>query len=200
MKAGHGRGRRLALLALVGILLSACGHERPPSTVVDACRMQTERPKWFAAMRKTEAKYGVPVAVQLATIARESSFVADAQPTKRIGSGLFSREVPRSSAYGYAQALDGTWDDYRAATGRRGADRDDFADASDFIGWYMNEAARVNGLAPHDAYNQYLAYHEGKAGFARGTYKAKAWLPAVARDVESWAVVYQTQLQTCRRR
>ncbi len=108
--------------------------------------------------------------------------------------------MPRSSAYGYAQALDGTWDDYRAATGRRGADRDDFADASDFIGWYMNEAARVNGLAPHDAYNQYLAYHEGKAGFARGTYKAKAWLPAVARDVESWAVVYQTQLQTCRRR
>lgn len=200
MKAGNGRGRRLALFACAALLLAACGHEKPPSTVTDACRMQTERPKWFDAMRRTEAKYGVPVAVQLATIARESSFVADAKPTRRVGSGIFSRNVPRSSAYGYAQALDGTWDDYRRATGRRGADRDDFADASDFIGWYMNEATRVNGLAPHDAYNQYLAYHEGKAGYARGTYRAKAWLPGVARDVEAWSVVYHTQLQTCPRR
>jgi hypothetical protein len=200
MKAGHGRERRLALFACIGLLLAACGHEKPPSTVVDACRMQTERPKWFDAMRRTEAKYGVPVAVQLATIARESSFVADAKPTRRVGSGIFSRNVPRSSAYGYAQALDGTWDDYRRATGRHRADRDDFADASDFIGWYMNEAVRVNGLAPHDAYNQYLAYHEGKAGYARGSYKSKAWLPGVARDVEAWSVIYQTQLRTCPRR
>ena len=78
--------------------------------------------------------------------------------------------MPRSSAYGYAQALEGTWDDYRRSTGRRGADRDDFADSSDFIGWYMHGANRVNGVAMHDAYNQYLAYHEGKAGFARGSY------------------------------
>jgi hypothetical protein len=196
MKAGFARGRRLALIALLGFL-AGCGHDRPPSTVVDACRMQTERPQWFKAMRKTEAKYGVPVSVQLATIARESSFVADARPTRRIGSGIFSREVPRSSAYGYAQALDGTWDDYRRATGRRGADRDDFADASDFIGWYMSDASRVNGLALHDTYNQYLAYHEGKAGFARGSYRGKTWLPAVARDVEAWAVRYDAQLRMC---
>jgi hypothetical protein len=32
----------------------------------------------------------------------------------------------------------------------------------------MHGANRVNGVAMHDAYNQYLAYHEGKAGFARG--------------------------------
>jgi hypothetical protein len=135
--------------------------------------------------------------VQLATIARESSFRHDARPTKKVGSGLFSRDVPRSSAYGYAQALDGTWDDYRKATGRRGADRDDFADSSDFIGWYMNGATRVNGVAPHDAYNQYLAYHEGKAGFARGSYRSKSWLPSVARDVEAWAVRYDQQLRAC---
>ena len=41
----------------------------------------------------------------------------------------------------------------------------------------MNGASRVNGVALHDAYNQYLAYHEGKAGFARGSYRGKAWLP-----------------------
>lgn len=198
MKAGHGRGRRLAILAFLGIL-SGCGHDKPPSTVADACRMQSERPQWFAAMRKTEQKWGVPVSVQLATIARELSFVADAQPTKRIGSGIFSREVPRSSAYGYAQALDGTWDDYREDTGRSGADRDDFADSSDFIGWYMSQAQRVNGVPVSDAYNQYLVYHEGKAGYARGTHRGKSWLPEVARDVEAWATLYQRQLQSCPR-
>lgn len=158
--------------------------------------MQQEKPGWFAAMRKTEDKWGVPVAVQLATIARESSFRADARPTKRVGSGLFSRDVPLSSAYGYAQAIDGTWDGYEAETGQSG-DRDDFADSSDFIGWYMNSNARVNGVPVTDAYNQYLAYHEGKAGFARGTYRQKAWLPGVARDVQNWANIYQTQLATC---
>ena len=137
------------------------------------------------------------MSVQLATISRESSFQHDARPTRRIGSGIFSREVARSSAYGYAQALDGTWDDYLRSTGRRRADRDNFADSSDFIGWYMNGAARVNGVPLHDAYNQYLAYHEGKAGYARGTYRKKAWLPPVARDVEAWATLYEVQLQSC---
>ncbi len=61
----------------------------------------------------------------------------------------------------------------------------------------MHGANRVNGVAMHDAYNQYLAYHEGKAGFARGSYRSKSWLPAVARDVEAWAVVYDQQLRSC---
>ena len=197
MKAGQARGLGLALFGMVALLCACSGHEKPPSTVVDACRMQTERPKWFQAMKRTEERWGVPVSVQLATIARESSFRHDARPTKRIGSGWFSRDVPRSSAYGYAQALEGTWDDYRAATGRRGADRADFGDSSDFIGWYMNGATRVNGVPLHDAYNQYLAYHEGKAGYARGSYREKAWLPPVARDVAAWATLYEKQLQAC---
>lgn len=193
--------RRLSTAALLGIcaLVAGCGGtEKPPSTVVDACRMQTERPHWFRAMRETEAKWGVPVSVQLATIARESSFVADARPTRTERRMIFfTREVPRSSAYGYAQAIDGTWDWYVRETGRRRADRTNFADASDFIGWYMATNSRMNGVPTHDAYNQYLAYHEGKAGYARGTYNRKAWLPPVARDVQAWAERYDRQLQSC---
>ncbi len=198
MMAGILRFRTAALLGIV-ILVSACsGTEKPPSTVIDACRMQTERPHWFRAMRETEAKWGVPVSVQLATIARESSFVADARPMRTQRSMIFfSREVPRSSAYGYAQAIDGTWDWYVRETGRRRADRTDFADASDFIGWYMNRNSQMNGVSTRDAYNQYLAYHEGKAGFARGSYRNKSWLPPVARDVQTWAVRYEQQLQSC---
>lgn len=49
-----------------------------------------------------------------------------------------------------------------------------------------------------DVYSQYLAYHEGRSGFARGSYRQKGWLPDVARDVEAWAVRYEQQLQGCR--
>lgn len=159
--------------------------------------MKTERPHWFKAMKRTEAKWGVPVSVQLATISRESSFKGDARPMKVEKGFFFDREVPRSSAYGYAQAIDGTWEWYMRDTGQRGADRDDFADASDFIGWYMNLNQRVNGVSTRDAYNQYLAYHEGKAGYAKGSYRSKPWLPPVARDVQVWALRYEQQLATC---
>lgn len=192
--------RRWIILLATVIVVSSCASriEAPPSTVVDACRMQTERPHWFRAMRDTEARWGVPLAVQLATIARESSFVADARPMRTERHMVFfTREVPRSSAYGYAQAIDGTWDWYLRETGRRRADRSSFADASDFIGWYMQTNLRRNGVPLNDAYNQYLAYHEGHAGFARRTYNGKAWLPPVARDVQNWAHRYDTQLQRC---
>ncbi len=190
--------RRLALLAVVSLLVSCGGGgEKPPSTVVDACRMKQERPHWFQAMTQTERNWGVPVAVQLATISRESSFVHNARPTKKVGWGPFSRKVARSSAYGYSQAIDGTWDGYVKSTGKRRADRADFADSSDFIGWYMNSNSRKNGVALGDAYNQYLAYHEGHSGYARGSYRAKTWLAPVARDVQAWAVLYDRQLASC---
>jgi hypothetical protein len=189
--------RLYALLASI-LFVAACGGvEKPPSTILDACRMKTERPHWFKAMKRTEQKWGVPVSVQLATISRESSFVGDARPTRKEKGLFFTREVPRSSAYGYAQAIDGTWDWYIKETGERGADRDDFADASDFIGWYMNTNQQMNGVSTRDAYNQYLAYHEGKAGFARGSYHKKPWLPPVARDVQAWALRYEQQLASC---
>ncbi len=190
--------RWLLLAALVAAASCSSGVERPPSTVVDACRMKAERPHWFKAMRQTEAKWGVPVHIQLATISRESSFVGDARPTKRERSFIFfTREVPRSSAYGYAQAIDGTWEWYQRETGRRRAKRTSFADASDFIGWYMTTTQRRNGVSVHDAYNQYLAYHEGHTGFARGNHARKGWLPPVARDVQNWANRYQAQLLAC---
>ena len=137
----------------------------------------------------------MPVSVQLATIARELSFRHDAQPTKRIGSGCFSREVPRSSAYGYAQALDGHLG--RLPRGHRAARRRPRR-LRRLLGLHrlVHERRRPGERRPlHDTYNQYLAYHEGKAGYARGSYRAKAWLPAVARDVEAWAALYEQQLQ-----
>ena len=106
----------------------------------------------------------------------------------------------QSSAFGYSQALDGTWEEYQIAEGGKRARRDDIDDATDFMGWYMNNTRDRNGISLADARNQYLAYHEGHTGYKRGSYRAKSWLMRIAGEVGERAVVYDAQLATCPRR
>ncbi|MEO0761502.1 MAG: NAD kinase, partial [Pseudomonadota bacterium] len=87
-----------------------------------------------------------------------------------------------------SQALDGTWEEYQAATGSRFARRDRIRDATDFMGWYMAETQNRLGISVRDARNQYLAYHEGRTGYARGSYRGKPWLVRVAGEVERTAL------------
>ena len=82
-------------------------------------------------------------------------------------------------------------------TGNSGADRDDFDDVTDFIGWYGNLSHTMAGIPKSDAYRQYLAYHEGQRGYLQGTWRSKQWLQRVARKVESRATRYRTQLARC---
>ncbi len=103
----------------------------------------------------------------------------------------------QSSAYGYSQALDGTWEEYQRATRNRRAKRDDIEDATDFMGWYMAQSNRDLGIPLTDAQNQYLAYHEGRTGYARGSYKAKSWLMRVAGEVGQRSLNYHAQLISC---
>ncbi len=179
-------------------VIAGCGREfSAPRNLDDACRFIAERPSYFRAMRRAERNWGVPVHVQMATFHQESRFVGDARPPYRYTLGV----IPMgrlSSAYGYSQALDGTWDEYRAATGNRRARRTDIADAADFMGWYMNLSRDRNGISLTDTRNQYLAYHEGHAGYRRGSYNGKPWLLRVADNVAARADLYQTQLATCR--
>lgn len=183
-----------ALVAVTGLLISACaGAPKPPSQPEDACAIFSERPKWHKAAQRTEKRWGVPTQIQLAIIRYESSFRHNARPLSSSGRRL-------SSAYGYAQAIDGTWDWYRSKTGRHDAKRTDFADSVDFIGWYADLSQRMLGISKWDAYNQYLAYHEGHTGFRRGSYRRKVWLRQVARRVDSHASTYGEQLRQCRMR
>ena len=183
-------------IALV-FALCACGSSLgPPRNIKDACSISVERPGWIKAARKTEQRWGVPSEVLLATMWRESRFVPNARTPRKYFLGI----IPTgrvSSAYGYAQAIDGTWSWYRKSTGKRFAQRDNFADAADFIGWYMNISRDKNGIALSDAYNQYLAYHEGHTGYARGSYKSKGFLLKAAKEVQSMSGTYKRQLATC---
>ncbi len=185
-------------LALIfALVLGSCARDSSPPVQQDnACSILDQRSGWLRAMQKTEANWGAPVHVQMAIIWKESSFRARAR-TRQV---FFLGSIPTgriSSAFGFSQALDGTWGDYRDATGNRRAKRSNFGDASDFIGWYMTNSNRRNNIAMDDAYNQYLAYHEGQGGFARGSYRQKDWLVGVAGQVRNQAARYEDQLQYC---
>lgn len=187
----------LALGVLLAVAACGGGPSKPPRNLDDACAIIKERPQYFNAMRRTEARWGVPVAVQMATIHQESKFDGNAKTPQRFALGI----IPlgrQSSAYGYSQALDGTWDEYREDTRRFGARRNRISDATDFMGWYMDGTQKKLGISKADARNQYLAYHEGRGGYSRGSHRSKSWLLAVADRVASRAQMYEIQLQACR--
>jgi hypothetical protein len=135
----------------------------------------------------------------MATIYQESKFIGNARTPLRFALGVIPMGR-QSSAYGFSQALDSTWDEYRADTGKRRARRDNIRDAADFMGWYMDGTTKSVGVSKRDARNQYLAYHEGRTGYRRGTYKSKAWLLRVANEVGNRANTYEQQLRRCGRR
>lgn len=192
------RGHRGALIcALVAMsLVSGCASV-PPRHQDNACQLFREKPSWYGDVRRAAHDWRISEGLILAFIRQESSFVADARPPRsRV---LWVIPGPRaSSAYGFPQAKEGTWNDYIQATGRRFASRDDFADASDFVGWYVDRAYRVAGISKTDVYRHYLAYHEGVGGFQRGTFQAKPWLMDVARRVSQNASTFDRQLAGCR--
>ncbi|WP_421786798.1 hypothetical protein [Hyphobacterium sp.] len=190
---------RHALFAICAAgLAAACGHS-PPESTHDACLILEDNRAWWRDLRRSEDRWGLSPGVQLAILKRESSFDANARPARRRLLGIIPGPRP-SSAYGYAQALDGTWDWYREDTGRRWADRDDFGDATDFIGWYGNMSGRLSSIPPTNARALYLAYHQGHTGYNRGTYRGISWLNRAADQVATDAARYDRQIAQCRRR
>jgi len=192
--------RYLRALILVLVVASCGGRETSaPRELDNACAILKERPQYLKAFRKVERKWNVPMHVMMATIHQESKFIADARPPFRYRLGV----IPMgrlSSAYGYSQALDATWDEYRQDQNRRTAKRNRIGDATDFMGWYFNETQRRNGVALNNARNQYLAYHEGHTGFRNKSYNRKAWLVDVAGKVDARSALYRQQIAACRLR
>ncbi len=191
---------RLLRAAILLMFLASCGGGRfsAPKNLEDACSIARERPTYITAMKAAERKWGVPVSVQMATLFQESKFIGNARTPHRYALGVIPMGR-QSSAYGYAQALDGTWEEYQRDQHHMGARRDNIRDATDFIGWYMNDSFEILGISKGDAESQYLAYHEGRNGFASGSHKAKGWLVTIAEQVGTRAQMYHNQLVACHR-
>lgn len=190
---------RFLRASIVLLVLASCGggNFSAPRNLDDACAIVRERPKYLRAMEATERKWGVPVHVQMAAIYQESKFIGNARTPHRYALGVIPMGR-QSSAYGYSQALNGTWEEYQDSEGGRGTKRDDIYDATDFMGWYMDESSRKLGISKNNAEAQYLAYHEGRTGYANQSYLGKPWLIEVAAAVGARSQTYAQQLQRCR--
>ena len=187
-------GTRLCLVVV--ILIASCSTYKP-TNIGNLCDIFRGEIDWYESAVDANEKWGTPIWVMMAIMHQESNFVDDAEPDREWFLGVIP--LPRkSSAYGYAQAQNAAWKDYQRDTRNSGADRDDFDDAIDFIGWYTHQTQRQLGISKWDAYNQYLAYHEGRGGYKSGSWKNKSWLKKVASQVRDQAARYNQQFKSCK--
>ncbi|MFC4624952.1 transglycosylase SLT domain-containing protein [Daeguia caeni] len=189
--------RVLCLVALV--ILGGCATA--PRQISNVCAVFNQRDGWMdnwqTAAERASREYGVPVPILMATIYTESGFRPYARPPRQKILWVIPWKRP-SSAYGYAQALDGTWQRYQRETGRWGASRTSFADSVRFVAWYHHKTAMRHGVSKNDAYNLYLAYHSGHDGYGRGTWRRSAVAMKGARRMQEIANRYAAQLRSCR--
>ena len=177
------------------LVLTGCATAIPrqPDNI---CAIFEQHEEWYEASDAMRKRWQVPIHVPMAMMFQESGFREDARPPMEYFLGFIP--IGRaSSAYGYAQVKDETWADYQRQAGASFASRDEFEDAIDFMGWYIHRSWQVNKTPKHDAYRQYLNYHEGWGGYRRGTYHKKAWLKSIASKVQSRAERYRQQLNRC---
>lgn len=184
-------------LPLLASMLVACASS-PPSSVADICQVFEDRRAWYRAAKAAERRWNVPMSVNMAFIYQESSFRARAKPERNRFLWIFPGRRP-SSAYGYAQALDETWQEYEEKSGNSRASRRNFEDAIDFVAWYNANSTRISNIANDDAMHLYYAYHEGNGGFQRGSYRDKPWLLDAAGRVQANSSRFALQLDSCRR-
>ncbi|NRA61525.1 MAG: hypothetical protein HRU25_11560 [Psychrobium sp.] len=185
------------LLIFCLLILGGCATA-PPSNPENICAIFEENSDWHDAARNTQKKWGVPVHVPIAMMYQESSFKAEARPPMRYFFG-FIPYGRASTAYGYAQAKTMTWQDYVKATGNTWGDRNDFDDAMDFMGWFIYNTHKINGVSKWNAGKQYLNYHEGWGGYKRKSYNKKPWLKKVAKKVHTRSLRYASQYRQCKK-
>ena len=167
----------------------------PPQNPDNICLIFEEKKSWYKAAMKAEKRWKIPPYVLMSFVYQESSFKADAKPERE----KLLWVIPwkrKSTAVGYSQALNMTWEDYKDETGNSGANRKNFKDSADFIGWYASKGY-YQGFDRLDARSLYLAYHEGYGGFKKKTYRKKPWLIKVADRVQLRSTKYQQQYWGC---
>ena len=186
---------------IVALLLVLAGCASTPHHTGNLCSVFAQKNGWFHSWQgdaeRASTEYGVPVPILMATIYTESGYEARAKPPRRWVLGF----IPwgrTSSAYGYAQAIDGTWSHYQRATGAWGASRRDFSDAVRFVAWYHQQSHVRNGIPLDDPYNLYLAYYAGHDGYARGVWRSDPGMRAAAARMAKMARTYAYQLGSCR--
>jgi len=183
----------IAFFILIFVLQSCA--TKPPENPDNICLIFQEKRSWYKAAIRSEKRWKIPPYVLISFVHQESSFKSDARPEREKILGVIPWFRP-STAVGYSQALTKTWDDYKDETGNTRANRKNFSDSADFIGWYASKGY-YQGFEKTDARSLYLAYHEGYGGFEKKSYRKKQWLIKVADRVQSRSTKYQKQYWGC---
>ena len=196
----EGAARLLGTLlfgGVVAVFAAGCATT-PPTEQHNICAVFEQEPDWYGYARKSEKKWGTPIHIQMSFVRHESSYRGRAKPPRK---KLWFIPLGRpSSAKGYAQAQDPVWGEYQAERGRIFRSRSDMRDALDFIGWYNYKTRKELGISRSDARNLYLAYHEGRGGYRRGTWEKKPGVQRTAARVAATAASYRSQLDRCESR
>lgn len=178
------------LLIFLIIIVSSCSEKTKINDNMRACEILAQHSSWKKSLKTAEQKYNLPPAFAMAIIYQESRFDSEAKSKY-------------SSAYGYAQAVDGTWKHFQEDV-KSNAKRNNFDDSVQFIGWYMSQLSKSLKLRMTDSENLYMAYMLGATGFKRykaGTFKNKAKIQEdkkIAAKVTNYTKLYNSQLKGCK--
>ena len=184
---------KIKIVFIILFLISACSSI--PKNTSNSCSIFNERYLWFKHASKSEKKWGTPVYLQLAIIKMESDFDWLAKPPRQKLFKVIPYKRP-STSFGYSQAVNGTWEQYKKETGNKLAVRTRFKDSVDFIGWYTSKSSSILNISKTDAFKQYVAYHEGWGNYKH--YKKNKKIINLAKRVEKQSDVYKNQLKECR--
>ena len=187
--------KAIAALVLSAVVAITACTSAPPQSQDNLCAIFDEYPQWYDAAKDSEERWGTPPHILMSFVKHESAFVSDAKPPR--GWFLFIPLPRGSSAEGYAQAQDAAWDEYQDENGGLFKSRSDMEDALDFIGWYNHLSSESLGISKWDPKQMYLAYHEGRGGYARGSYNSKPEVVQLADRVDWQAKEYGAQLLQC---
>jgi hypothetical protein len=167
-----------------------------PKNTKNSCAIFEERYLWYKHTNASYKKWGAPIHLQLAFIKKESDFNWLAKPPREKLFKIIPFKRP-SSSFGYSQAINGTWDQYKKETNNKLATRARFKDSVDFIGWYINKTSKLLKISKTDAYKQYLAYYKGWGDYKNYKKDKKAIIYAsLVRDL---ADKYRKQLTMCQK-
>ncbi len=187
--------RVIRVLVAMSVALSMGCASSPPERQDNLCAIFDQYPEWYDAARDSHERWGTPPHILMAFVKQESAFRHDAKPPRDWF--LFIPLGRQSSAKGYGQAKDEAWEEYENEVGGFFKSRSDMEDALDFIGWYNHKSNKHLGISKWDPKRMYLAYHEGRGGYARGSYKRKPRVVRIANRVDRQARAYGSQLRKC---
>ena len=181
-------------IILIILALSSCSSI--PKDTQNSCAIFEERYLWYKHAKASYEKWGVPIHIQLAFIKKESDFNWLAKPPRKKLFKVIPFKRP-SSSFGYSQAIEGTWQQYKAETQNKIATRARFKDSVDFIGWYVNKTSKLLKISKNDAYRQYLAYYKGWGDYKNYAKDKKAII--YAKSVKETSRKYRKQLKKCKK-